>query len=65
MSYSNIIETNCNKHAMLLYYSDDVRNKISINCINKGLERGQLCIYASVDAYNNESHFIQIMAITL
>ncbi|MGZ5511336.1 MAG: response regulator [Nitrososphaeraceae archaeon] len=57
MSYSNIIETNCNKHAMLLYHSDDMRNKISINSINKGLERGQLCIYASVDAYNNESSF--------
>ncbi|MGZ5486308.1 MAG: response regulator [Nitrososphaeraceae archaeon] len=57
MSYSNIIETNSNKHAMLLYHSNDMRNKISINSINKGLERGQFCIYASVDAYNNESSF--------
>ena len=55
--YSNIIDANCNKYAMLLSNIYYIRNKISISCLNKGLGRGQLCIYSCVDTYNNGSSF--------
>lgn len=57
MSCSNIFETICNNHVMLLYDTDDQYAEIVINCINKGLARGQLCIYISKDSYNNESSY--------
>lgn len=41
---------------MLCYYLIAIiYNKNSISCLNKGLGRGQLCIYSSVDTHNNGS----------
>src|SRR5215207_5243022 len=39
-----------NEHIMLLYSSDDERNNAAVNYINKGLNSGHPCIYASINA---------------
>jgi hypothetical protein len=57
MSYSNTFETICNNHLMLLYDNYDQHNEIIINYINKGLETGHICIYASVDPYGTKNSF--------
>ncbi|MGC1930367.1 MAG: HAMP domain-containing sensor histidine kinase, partial [Candidatus Nitrosopolaris sp.] len=46
-------------HVMLLYNDYSERELASINYINQGLREKQLCIYASVDAYNT-SHLSKI-----
>jgi hypothetical protein len=43
------------KHALLLYGNNTERDSVTAELINKGLEENQLCIYASVDAYD-KSH---------
>lgn len=43
------------QHVMLLYDSDDERKATVIDYINEGLKNGQLCIYASVGAYDSAS----------
>src|SRR5215217_2794467 len=40
-----------NQHVILLYESDSSRDLIAAKCLNQGLKEGQLCIYASVNAY--------------
>ena len=40
---------------MLLYDSDDERNLAAVHYINEGLKGGQLCVYASVGAYDGSS----------
>lgn len=37
---------------MLLYDDEKIRNSAEIECINRGLEKGQFCIYASVGIDN-------------
>ncbi len=54
-SASHLTNIPSNKHIMLLYNSDDERNNAAINYINKGLNSGHQCIYASIYAYDNES----------
>lgn len=54
MSFSNIFETICNNHVIILCDSYDQRNEFIINCINKTLERGHICIYAAVDPYDTK-----------
>ena len=39
-----------NEHIMLLYSSNDERNNAAVNYINKGLNSGHQCIYASINA---------------
>ncbi|MGB6533929.1 MAG: hypothetical protein WBF33_38090, partial [Candidatus Nitrosopolaris sp.] len=56
---SNVINLSCSHHAMLLYNDYSERELASINYINQGLREKQLCIYASVDAYNT-SHLSKI-----
>lgn len=43
------------QHVMLLYDSDDERKVTAVDYINEGLKNGQLCIYASVGAYDTAS----------
>ena len=52
-SLTNIIPSN--EHIMLLYSSDDERNKAAVNYINDGLKSGYQCIYASINAYDSKS----------
>jgi CheY-like chemotaxis protein len=40
------------KHAVLLYKDNSERDKAALEYINQGLRENQLCIYASVDAYD-------------
>jgi CheY-like chemotaxis protein len=40
---------------MLLYDSDDERNVAAAHYLNEGLKSGQLCVYASVGAYDSAS----------
>ena len=40
------------KHAVLLYKDNSEREKAALEYINQGLRENQLCIYASVDAYD-------------
>ena len=44
-----------NQHAIPLYNNDLGRNQTVAKCIDQGLREGQLCIYASVSAYNKSS----------
>jgi hypothetical protein len=53
-----MIDANCNKDAILLSNSYYIHNKNSIGCLNKGLGRGQLCVYSCVDTHNNGSSLI-------
>lgn len=41
---------NNGEHVMLLYESDNAKEDIIFDCINKEIEKGQIAIYASVDA---------------
>lgn len=43
------------QHVMLLYNSDDERKAAAIDYISEGLKNGQLCVYASVGAYDSAS----------
>jgi len=57
---SNVINlSSCSHHAMLLYNDCSERELAFINYINQGLQEKQLCVYASVDAYNT-SHLSKI-----
>jgi hypothetical protein len=55
---SNVINLSCSHHAMLLYNDYSERELASINYINQGLREKQLCIYASVDAYDTSHYHI-------
>ena len=48
----NPFEISKGKHVMLLYDKDEERAEAAAHWINQGLEDEQLCIYASVYAYN-------------
>lgn len=47
------------KHAVLLYKNNAERNEAIIDYINQGLKENQLCIYASVGAYD-QPHLTKI-----
>jgi CheY-like chemotaxis protein len=49
------------KHGILLYGNNTERDSVTAELINKGLEENQLCIYASVDAYD-KSHLANLRA---
>lgn len=51
-----------NQHVILLYESDSRRNIATASCINQGLKESQLCIYASVNAYDT-SHLSKISSL--
>ena len=51
-----------NQHVILLYESDSGRNTATASCINQGLKESQLCIYASVNAYDT-SHLSKISSL--
>ena len=51
-----------NQHVILLYESDSSRDLIAAKCLNQGLKEGQLCIYASVNAYEL-SHLTKISSL--
>ena len=44
------------KHIMLLCQNEKLRNEAAAQFINRGLEREDLCIYASVDAFSENSY---------
>ena len=46
--YNIIDDPPNNEHILLLYNSEDERDKLAAKYINEGLIRGQLCVYASV-----------------
>lgn len=57
---SNVIDiSSSSQHAVLLYDDHYERDLVSIRYINVGLEQKQLCIYASVNAYDI-SHLAKI-----
>jgi CheY-like chemotaxis protein len=57
---SNVIDISASsQHAVLLYDDHYERDLVSIRYINAGLEQKQLCIYASVNAYDI-SHLAKI-----
>ncbi|WP_148680941.1 MEDS domain-containing protein [Candidatus Nitrososphaera gargensis] len=47
---SSLVDPSCREHVILLYDSDDERNEVAINYINEGIRKGQLAVYASVNA---------------
>ena len=46
--YNIIDDPPNNEHILLLYNNEDERDKLAAEYINEGLNRGQLCVYASV-----------------
>lgn len=46
--YNIIDDPPNNEHILLLYNNEDERDKLAAKYINEGLNRGQLCVYASV-----------------
>ena len=55
----NPYEISNGKHVMLLYETEENRAEAAAYWINQGLEEGQLCIYASVYAFD-QSHMLGI-----
>ena len=49
---TNIYSSSRGKHSVLLYKNNSERDKAALDYINQGLRENQLCIYASVDAYD-------------
>jgi hypothetical protein len=47
---SGLANPSCHQHVMLLYNNDEERNEVAANYINEGLKKGQLAVYASVNA---------------
>jgi len=43
------------KHVVLLYENNLVRDNVTIDYINQGLIENQLCVYASVNAYDRSN----------
>jgi CRISPR/Cas system-associated endoribonuclease Cas2 len=46
--YNIIDDPPNNEHILLLYNNEDERDKLAAKYINEGLNRGQLCVYASI-----------------
>lgn len=51
-SLTDIHSSSHGKHAVLLYKNNSERETAALDYINQGLKENQLCIYASVDAYD-------------
>jgi CheY-like chemotaxis protein len=49
MSGRDLLRSSDKKHLMLLYDDEVIRSNAEVECINKGLEQGKFCVYASVD----------------
>jgi CRISPR/Cas system-associated endoribonuclease Cas2 len=47
---TSLVNPSCCEHIIMLYNNDDERNEVAIKYINEGLKKGQLAVYASVDA---------------
>jgi CheY-like chemotaxis protein len=58
---SNVIDiSSSSQHAVILYDNNSERDLVSAKYVNRGLEEKQLCIYASVNAYDDASHLAKI-----
>ncbi len=64
MSSQGILNHAYRQHVMLLYHSDEARNAAAVDCINEGLKKGHLCLYASVGTYDSTSkwHYSNLSA---
>ncbi len=49
---SSLAQRSHRNHVMLLYEDEKSRANAAVDCINEGLGKGVLCVYASVDAFN-------------
>lgn len=50
---SSLAQRSHRNHVMLLYENEKSRANAAVDCINEGLAKGVLCVYASVDAFNH------------
>lgn len=48
---SDLSRLSDSQHLMLLYDDEQDRNSAEIECLNRALEAGQFCVYATVDAH--------------
>ena len=63
LALSDVIDiSSSSQHACTLYDNNSERDLSSINYINRGLEEKQLCIYASVNAYDDTLHLEKIFS---
>ena len=58
---TSLVNPSCCEHIIMLYNNDDERNGVAINYINEGLKKGQLAVYASVDA-SDTSYISKILS---
>jgi CheY-like chemotaxis protein len=58
---SNVIDiSSSSQHALILYDNNSERDLVSVKYVNLGLEEKQLCIYASMNAYDDTSYLAKI-----
>lgn len=57
---SDLLRSSDRQHLMLLYDDEHKRSSTEIECINRALDRGQFCVYATVDAHDKK--FVEEMA---
>jgi len=58
---SNVIDiSSSSQHAVILYDNNSERDLVSVKYVNLGLEEKQLCIYASMNAYDDTSYLAKI-----
>ncbi len=64
---SSLVERSHRNHVMLLYKDENSRADATAQCINEGLEKDMLCVYASVDAFDRwtSSHVSNLSNIIL
>ncbi|MGI0019733.1 MAG: response regulator [Nitrososphaera sp.] len=51
---NDLLQSSDKQHLMLLYDDEDERSAAEIDCINRVLDAGQYCIYATVDASDKD-----------
>lgn len=57
--YVAAVDPSAGGHVMMLYDDDRTRSAVMLKCINGALEKGQMAVYASVDA-GSASHMSKI-----
>lgn len=58
-----LLQASDRQHLMLLYRDEGIRKATEIDCINEALQRGQLCVFASVDV--EDRNFMSTFSVSI